>query len=278
MLNIYKTDMRRVLKDKLFLVVCIIGAVFSAINPLLYKLLEVIANPETDPMMGELFGSYFYAKSMFFESFLPGNNFGLIMPVLIAIILCKDFSYGTVRNKIICGCSRVKIFLSLFFTSATVICLTMLLHALLTLFIGLIFFEYQATPISISDVGYFIASTGMEIIIYIAISAIVAYLCVAMKNMGLVIVMYIAVNFLFTIADGILAMGAQMIAITDPDNAALKIMEFFRKINIFSSTAIIGTGSSYTFENIIYIVLPAVLLSALFVAFGIMVFRKKDIK
>ena len=39
MLNLLKTDLKRVCKDKLFLILCIIAAAFAIFNPLVYKLL-----------------------------------------------------------------------------------------------------------------------------------------------------------------------------------------------------------------------------------------------
>ena len=96
MLNLLKTDLKRVLKDKLFIILCIIAGVFSLITPLLYKGLYVL-------MGGDDFLGMFSAKGLFFRSFVPGDNLGLIAPVLVAIALCKDFSHGTVRNKIISG-------------------------------------------------------------------------------------------------------------------------------------------------------------------------------
>ena len=147
MRNLYVTDVKRILKDKLFTVTCILAGVFAIINPLLNKLLfDMLDISEMLGMMS--------AKSMFFSAFLPGDNLGLIMPILISIIVCKDFSQGTVRNKIISGKSRSTIFISHLLSSATVICVLMLLHALLTLGTSLFFFSYQDGAFGASDFGY----------------------------------------------------------------------------------------------------------------------------
>ena len=106
MRNLYTADLKRILKSKLFMATCILAGVFALINPLLNKLLFEALD------LGELLGSMVTAKSMTFTSFLPGDNLGLVMPILIAISVCQDFSQGTVRNKIICGKSRTAIYLS----------------------------------------------------------------------------------------------------------------------------------------------------------------------
>ena len=110
MLRLLKTDLLRVIKDKLFIVVCILCVGFALFTPTIYKLLELLL---TEDEADILFGSLFQAKDIFYASFSLTNNFGLILPILLSIIICKDFTYGTVRNKIICGHSRTNVFFSI---------------------------------------------------------------------------------------------------------------------------------------------------------------------
>ena len=86
MLNLLKTDLKRVFKDKLFLILCIIAAAFAIFNPLVYKLLFAMVG------MVEELDMAIDAKTLCFTSFSPGNNLGLIMPIFAALVLCKDFS------------------------------------------------------------------------------------------------------------------------------------------------------------------------------------------
>ena len=110
MTGLLKSDFRRILKDKLLIVVGILAVVFAITLPLLYAVIFSTA----DVLATEMLGNMFTAKTLFFSSFSMGNNLGLVVPVLLAIILCKDFSFGTVRNKIIAGKSRKAIYMSLF--------------------------------------------------------------------------------------------------------------------------------------------------------------------
>ena len=96
MTNLFRADLKRVLKDKLLLVMGILAVVFALITPLLYAAIFSSDGLLDDP----LFASLVTAKSQFFQSFSMTNNLGLIAPVLLAIVLCKDFSFGTVRNKV----------------------------------------------------------------------------------------------------------------------------------------------------------------------------------
>ena len=88
MLNLLKNDLLRILKDKLFLIACIIAGAFALVNPLLYKVLFSSLEIESGGLIGTV-----NAKSLFFSAFMPWDNMGLILPVLIAIVICKDYSH-----------------------------------------------------------------------------------------------------------------------------------------------------------------------------------------
>ena len=269
MFDLLKTDLKRVLKDKLFLVLCIVAAVFALSGPLLYKGLDVLMGNDALMVMG-----IFTAKDLFFRSFLPGDNLGLVAPVLVAIVLCKDFSHGTVRNKVICGKSRTQIFLAMLLTCVIVMCAVMLISGLITLLFALMFFEYQQEAFTWKDFGYLLLSIGFEMLVYCFISAMLVFLCVSMKNVGLVIVLYVAAAFLFTIIGAV-----TMIAVEFPDEMsklAYEILSFCNSANLFSST-VIG-GGSYGWKELLYILTPSVGGTALFTWLGICIFKKKDLK
>ncbi len=272
MLNLYKTDLKRILKDKLFLVACIIAAVFAFLNPVINKLLY-------GALLGldgaELAESGINAKSMFFSAFAPGNNLGFIAPILLGIALCKDFSYGTVRNKIINGKSRISIFISYFLSCATVLCILMFTYALLTLAISLCLFDYQSTPFEFKDFGYLIASLALEILVYLFIAALISFLCVFMKNTGLAIVVYVAVNFLFSILGSIIS--AVLLFVDPAKEFLINILEFLNNANIFSGSYI-GMVPEYNSTGVLSVILGALFGAAIFVALGILSFRKKDLK
>lgn len=271
MLNLFKTDLRRLFKDKLFLITCIIAGALALFSPLI----NILIFSGIDAEEGlEILGMLPTAKSFFFNSFLPGNNMGLIMPILIAIILCKDFSQGTVRNKIICGYSRSSIFLSMFLSSSVVTSLIMVGQGFVTLFFSLIFFDYSNEAFTFAEFGYFMLSLLFEILVYVFVSAIISFLCVAMKNAGTSVVMYVALNFLFAIVGSVTMVAIMFV---EPESTGYKVLEFFNNANIFTST-LIGSGVTYSAKEILYILLPSVGGGALAVLLGILIFNKKDLK
>lgn len=277
MTRLIKSDFKKFFCDKLFLIVSILAVVFAVITPVLYVLIFEFAG-EMDATTEQLLAGYLSAKGQFFGSFSFGNNLGLIAPILIGIILCKDFSFGTVRNKIISGHSRTSVFLSNFIVCATVLFGIMLAHALLTLFVSLPFFEYQSTPFVIQDFYYLLESLLFQLLIYLFVAAFVTWLSVVMKNIGLVIVMYIAVVFGFTMIAGILQIA--IIALeTKPDmNNLVEFLNFLQRINIFNSSAAVGVGTSYNAKDVVYYAVVPIVSTVAVLGHGIWKFGKKDLK
>ncbi len=266
MFELFKTDLKRIIKDKLFLVAVIIAAGFALLNPLMNKFIFALFS-EMDEGMLEMME--LNAKSLFFGAFSPSNNLGLIAPILLGIVVCKDFSYGTVRNKIISGKSRTAIFLSYFLSCGTVLCVLMFLHAFLTLGTSLLFFEYQAAPFTGKDFGYLVVSLLLELLVYASIAALTCFLCVTMKNAGLAVVLYVAANFLFTIIGGVIV-AARM-------SSSSEILRFLDCANIFMGSYI-GVVASYEWFGILAVLLGSLGMTALCLTLGIVIFRKKDLK
>lgn len=274
MSGLLKADFNRVLKDKLLLVMVILAVVFAAINPLLYAV--IFSDPEMaqDPMLA----GYISGKAQFFSSFSIGNNLGLIAPVLLAIALCKDFSFGTIRNKIIVGKSRSSIFLSLFITCATVLIAVMLLHAFATLGISLIFFSYQPEPFTASDFWYFLESLGFALLTLLWVAALLSCLCASMKNVGLVIVLYIAASFLLTLAGSVIQIAVPILELTGTNEKLADVLQFIDRINVGTATAYIGVGREYALKDVLYLTIPTVVGILGFVGLGLFRFNKKDLK
>ncbi|MBR4017339.1 MAG: hypothetical protein IKK11_05960 [Oscillospiraceae bacterium] len=274
MKGLLKADFRRVLKDKLLLVIGILAVVFAALTPLLYAIIFTGADIFADDMLIGIVSG----KSQFFGSFSMGNNLGLIAPVLLGIALCKDFSFGTVRNKVISGKSRSAIFLSLFITCSAVLISVMLLHAFLTLGISLIFFDYQTTPFTMADFWYFLESLGFELLVLLFVGALLSCLCVWMKNVGLVIVLYIALSFVLVLAGSVTQVVISLLEITGDNEKILNVMRFLDRINVGNAVAYIGVGTEYSLKDVLYLTIPPLAGIGAFLGLGFWKFNRKDLK
>lgn len=276
--GLLKSDFRRVFKDKLLIVMGILAVVFAAITPLLYAVIFSGNDIVDDEMAMGMLSGFITGKAQFFGSFSLGNNLGLIAPVLLAIVLCKDFSFGTIRNKIISGKSRTAIYLSLFITCATVLITVMLLHAFITLGISLLFFDYQSTPFTLSDFWYFLESLAFEILLLLCVAAMLSWLCATMKNVGLVIVLFVAIVFALVMAGSIIQVIISVLEVADGSKQTIKILGFINRINVGNATAYIGMGTEYTLKDVLYLTIPALTGLLGFTGLGLLKFNKKDLK
>lgn len=274
MLNLIKTDLKRIFKDKLFLVACILGVAFALFTPLLYRfLIGSLVELDGGETLSQQLG--LYGKTLFFSAFSPSNNLGLIVPVLLGIVLCKDFSFGTVRNKIIGGKSRTSIFLSMFVSCTAMLWIILFLHAALTLAVSMLFFEYQPTAFELKDLGYLFASLGLDFLVYVFIAALLCFLCVFMKNAGVTVVMFVAINFLFSIVGSIVSVARIFV---DPAKEFLTaVLKFLDQANIFMGTYI-GLTDAYDWKGILPVLVGTIGGTALFLFLGTVTFRKKDLK
>ncbi len=277
--SLVKTDFARVFKDKLFLIMCILGVVFALITPCLYLVMfSGMGLSDADMAEMQMLGISISAKSQFFDSFSFGNNFGLVVPVLLSIVLCKDFSHGTVRNKIISGKTRTEIFMSMYTVCAAVLFGVVFCHALITLGFASLFFPFQDGDATSSDFGYFVISIALELLLYLAVSAIVCLLCASMKNAGVVVVMYVAIMLVMTLVASLLQVGGMVLSLEEGNETAIKVMEFFNNINIFNFATVIGKGTEYETKQLLYLVLTPTTITALCLLLGLVKFNKKDLK
>ena len=138
MRNLLKADFYRILKNKLAFISLIIAAVFPIVLCATFlglKELFSFGDEETKEMLGLAFNSHLVVSTTF--SFT--NNFGIAMPIFAAIIVLSDISSGTIRNKIILGYNRHKIFVSHFITCMVYCLVLMLVYASMTALWSVIF-------------------------------------------------------------------------------------------------------------------------------------------
>jgi len=139
MRNLLRADFFRIFKHKLSLVSLIIAVVFPvALAGIFFGLKKLLtfgdADVETD--LGMLLNAHAVVSSTF--SFT--NNFGIVMPIFATIIIMADINSGTIRNKIILGYSRHKIFASHFLTSLVYCLVLMTVYAGMTVLWSVLFF------------------------------------------------------------------------------------------------------------------------------------------
>ena len=276
MVNLIKTDFKRIFKDKLFLILCIVGAGLAVFSALLYWGLDYLISETTEDLG---LGSMISAKSLCFASFSPMSDFGLIMPIFMGIIISKEFSHGTIRNKIISGCSRTKTYFSLFITSTITICVLMVAYCLLLLGLCSLFLDYSSEPFTTNELFYLFESFTFNILNYILVSAVICFGTIGLQKLGIGFIIHFVAGFLFLIIASVLGVYVEVIRFESDMKFLVYILDFLNHTNIYYNvTFIIGTDTYYTASELAYCILTPTVFAAGFTVLGWIIFKKKDIK
>ena len=190
------------------------------------------------------------------------------------IIISKDFSYGTIRNKIIKGHSRFSIFMSIFIVSATILSLIMFAYATINGLLTLALFYDLVGEINSQTITYFLVSLLFELLVLIFVAALISFLATFMKNAGLAIVIYVALLLGLMVVNGILQIGYAFIE----NELLVDVLHALSYLNVLSTPSVIGMGTSYQPLDAFMITSACLLETFGLVSLGVVGFNKKDLK
>ena len=109
-------------------------------------------------------------------------------------------------------------------------------------------------------------------------AAMLSWLCACMKNVGLVIVLYIAISFILTLAGSVIQMVLLFMEGMGGKESTISVLRFIDRINVTSGAVYIGAGTKYTMKDILYLTVPAIVSILGFLGLGLWRFNKKDLK
>ena len=113
MRQLLRADLYRLLKSKLTLVSLILAAVMPLLFSALFLGLKEFVK-FADPSSSAMIELALNGHTLVASTFSLTNNIGIILPVFATIFVMNDLTSGTIRNKVILGHSRHKIFASSF--------------------------------------------------------------------------------------------------------------------------------------------------------------------
>ena len=187
-----KVDYLRIIKNKLFKVGAIIAGAFSIFYPLIY------------------FGIYSLDKSIDMAAVTPTYQILSVMPVgfilslFLSIIAEQEYSFGTIRNKIIIGKKRSHIYFSIFLTTTSVFMLMMILTTIFTASVSFVFFR-KFFPDGY-NVGKFFMTVGFCLLSFLAMSSLIILFSIGINKVALSIILIgVGSSLLGTILPMILA-------------------------------------------------------------------------
>lgn len=137
MLNLLRANLYRAKKDKV-LYICLILIFLMVITDCLFGL---VTHNFADM---EAFASIYNGKTMFTRSFDPTTNMGILIPIFAYVIMNRDYTHGTIRNKIICGYKKTSLYLSYYITTLILGIGLVLTNMFLNLSLGSLFLGFGA--------------------------------------------------------------------------------------------------------------------------------------
>jgi ABC-type transport system involved in multi-copper enzyme maturation permease subunit len=207
--NLLLADFYRIRKDVIFTVALILLIIFSLMMPAILALLKPLMAASLEEL-GEygagisISGKYIFATSMSLT-----NNFGLILPVLIGIIVCRDFAAGTVRNKIISGHSKSSVYLSHFVSAVLTGVALYALYALLSLVFGSLILGY-GSKINSGEIIFILKILLMGTLIFAFTASLSVFFAAVTRSMGMTIILQISAMLLLSVLGSLPAMIADM--------------------------------------------------------------------
>lgn len=272
MLSLIKVDFLRILKNKLFMVGAIIAGSFSVLYPLFY-----FGISNRDKMPGAMATYAIFAL-------MP---VGFILALFFSIIAGQEYSFGTIRNKIIIGKKRSHIYFSIFFTTTVTYLVMLICTGLLTGMVSLILFK-NFFPAGY-NIGKFFMNIGFVFTVYLAISSLIALFSIGLNKIALSII-FIAVGG--TVLGTILPLVFEIVVAQNHYSKGLmdlfKIllsMDYFYVVGFYPNIMIMSSDDiffkfllNYDALNILITVVSPISFFFLNYFLGDLAFSKKHIK
>lgn len=264
MRNLLSADFYRYRKDILLKVAFILIAFFVAMNCGLYALLKNMVDDES--MLGDM-ADIICGRYLYGAAFSVGSNVGIVIPIFAGAIVCKDFSMGTIRNKIIRGYDRKQIYMSHFITSIAFGAVLFAIYALANLGFGSLLLGYSSGGFDAEQGKFLAVSLIGGMLVFAAMSAIVTLFATSTGSMGLSIVLYVAIILGLSIIETVVMMIP-------------KVPKFIKTIveslpsSLYAQVCSGGVDWEYYTRNIVI----SIVLIVLFCIGGMIIFRNKDQK
>lgn len=170
---------RRLFKGKRFYIVMAVMAGVAVLLTLLYTAAnsfissEIAMEADTE---GVLAGMKNYADDILFSN---DGLMVLLVGITAGMLIVQDFRNNTIRNKIIVGHSRIKIYLANWIVSVSVMLIYEAVYLLAAFAFGGIMLGFRETPSK-----DFFVNLLLLLLIEVAMTSLIVFLCMSMKNIG----------------------------------------------------------------------------------------------
>ena len=273
MTGLLKADIYRVRKNRLTLVALILALGFPVLTVLLYAGIRLAAGGGDDPALDMVLN----ANAIIGSVYSLTNNIGLAVPAFAGILVCTDYTNGTLRNKVIAGNRRWQIYLSHLTVAVLFSVAVITLYAAVTAGLALLFFPFAKDPS---------VDLGKEILRF-AVNGTLSFVFMASFSTMLAMTLRsIAPTIIFTIVFAMLLLAVtSVIQLVDYERyryAVYLIPTFagnFSSLSELNLAGLLGRTASAPLDTIFAEgVLSYLFFSAVHTAIGMWVFTKRDVK
>ena len=256
-------------RDLAFKITLIIGASMAVLTVVIFALMAD--------------GKALTGPNMLFTSLSPIQNYGIALPINLISFICLEFSQGSIRNKIIAGNSKLKIYISLCVSGIVYVFALLLVYAGICTILGTIFggFDLSKQVILVTslipgfgniDGAFLFKYIVIMLLIYLMLCMFATFVATSLRTIGPSIPIVVTV-----ILFGFL--GVTVVVSTNPDNEIL--IALFRYLVPFYgiiSPTLESTNLVISDIDFIGTVICNLVWSILFFVFGCLEFKKRDVK
>ena len=284
MVNLFKAFLFKLKRDLTFRITLIIGGALCILLTLIYLGIDLSMKAlSNDPDSYKFM--FCTGQGLFISSLSPASNFGIAIPVNLISFTVLEFSHGTIRNKIIAGNSKAKIYTSLFLSGLVFTFALIILYSCSSLALGSIIGGFDINGFTMNgtcNAEFFTKLVVLSIFAYLTITSMTIFFATLFRSIGpcipVVILLIMGGALLGSIFGVISLLG------DDPELEGLKnIALFFRAIDPFYTISSFGTNigtGDLMIEDDAFVteIVNSVIYSVLFFVGGLLIFKKRDIK
>lgn len=282
MVNLFKAFLYKLSKDLTFRITLIVGAGLAVVLTLIYFLIDYFMS-----MDGEMMHMFCTGESLLIGSLSPTQNFGLAIPINLITFTVLEFTHGTIRNKIIAGNSKGKVYVALYLSGLIFTLSLMITYVAICFGLGSAIgrFHPHGTIMSAVATGqispeFLIKQIVLAVVVYVFITTFTIFFATLFRNVG----PCIPIVIIFLMICYFSASMAPIIGIFDENSSYMTVMKFINPLYALASPTAVTNDETFvttlSVENDAFIagIIMNLVYSAIFFVGGLFIFKKRDIK
>ena len=200
---------------------------------------------------------------MLFRSLNPLSNMGFLTPIILLIMFAREYTNGTLRNKVIAGYSRTQIYGASYISFLIIGVALTILNMILSIICGTIVIGY-GTEFNMDEMGELMLAALLGLLVYLVFLSIAHLMFQIFENFG----------FLGHTAVVFLVGGFGAFALIQEHS---KVIKFITRINPMNQMSIIQSYQ-YSREDIQMIIISSLAFIILINTCGVLYMNKKSLK